>query len=94
MDDQSQVDSTAVGTPIESDIAYLDAIVPKMRALGVMRFGELELGPVPLSDAADDVERATQRIPTAQQLEQRAREERRRVASAASGGPIRRVADQ
>ncbi len=76
---------------LEPDIAYLEAIVPVMRRLGVVDFAGVKLGPVPLSDAGQD--EPTQRTLTAAELERRARQERRRVASASSGGPVPRVGD-
>lgn len=71
-------------------IADLEQRVAKMRELGVTKWGDIELGPLPPSEAASAEQ--TQRLTPAQQ-EQRAREERRRIASAASGGPLRRLAD-
>jgi hypothetical protein len=81
-----------VGAETESAIADLECRVAKMRALGVTRWGDIELGPVPLSDAASDDR--DQRTLTADELTRRAREERRRVAMASSGGPVPRVARQ
>ena len=49
----------------------------------------LKLGPAP--QPTDDDETETQPILSPQKREQLAREERRRIASASSGGPVRRL---
>ncbi len=87
----ARFETNHVGADTESTLADLEARVRKMRDLGVTRWGDIELGPAPTSDVESDDNMAQQ--PTAAQLEQRAREERRRVALASSGGPLRRLAD-
>jgi hypothetical protein len=67
-------------------IDELEARVAKMRALGVSKWGDIELGPEPQSDA-DSTNDETQRTTPADRLKQ-ARTERHRVASLASGGPV------
>ncbi len=86
----SQVHSASVGSPIDEARDYLNAIVPLMRELGVEEYDGLRLGPMPPSDAASREDDETQRLTPEKQVA-RAREERRRIAMAASGGPIRRV---
>lgn len=81
--DSCQIRDGAMGDVYS--IEELEARVRKMRALGVTRWGTIELGPEPQSDAADDD--TTQRTSPADHLKQ-ARSERQRVASLASGGPV------
>ena len=65
----------------------LEALVTKMRALGVLECNGVKLGPVPVTDS-EESEESTQRSFTANlQQERQARLERRRLAFAASGGP-------
>lgn len=64
----------------------LEARVRKMRALGVTRWGDIELGPEPPSDSGERDE--TQRQPTAEERMRRERDERRRVAQLSSGGLV------
>lgn len=75
-----------MGTGDEA-VVYLDIVVAAMRRLGVSEYAGIKLGPPP-SDGADD--NATQRDDAAK-VEMRAREERRRIALASSGGPLKRV---
>ena len=71
--------------PIDS--SQLEDVVKRMRALGVTKFGGIELGPDP--NARPDEEGETQR--TAEAAHAKAARDQR-VRFGASGGPIRRVA--
>jgi hypothetical protein len=68
------------------DITQLPAVVAQMRALGVTRWGDIELGPDP--NTRPDEEGETQR--TAEAAHAKAVRDQR-VRFGASGGPIRRV---
>lgn len=71
-------------------VAYLNAVVPAMRSLGVTEFDGLRLGPPPSQpDGADGSERKL----TTDEIERRSRAERQRIALAASGGPVKRILD-
>lgn len=70
--------------PIDS--SQLEDVVKRMRALGVTKFGGIELGPDP--NARPDEEGETQRKAEADHLKERRDQ---RVRFGASGGPIRRV---
>lgn len=87
--DSRTVQTNQVATETETALADLEARVMKMRELGVTRWGGIELGPLPPPSNAGDDE-TTQRL-TAAQVEQRARDERKRIASASSGGPLKRL---
>lgn len=67
-----------------TDIADLEARVAKMRSLGVVKWGDIELGPEP-SPESDE----TQRTATPDEAMKMARAERQRVAFAASGGTVK-----
>jgi hypothetical protein len=77
---------TIVGT--DDAIASLEAKVGAMRRLGVTKWGDIELGPAPLSDADDDI--PAQRVDAAK-AEQERRDRVRRIALASSGGPLKPV---
>ena len=66
------------------DLADLEARVLRMRALGVTKWGDIELGPEPAP--ADDSDQPSGY--TAEERVKMARVERQRVASLASGGPV------
>ena len=68
--------------------AQLRLDVELMRELGVAEWREIKLGPAP---EQHDEERSTQQRFTADELEKRARDERRRISMASSGGPVKRV---
>lgn len=73
--------------PEDRPYADFEERVALMRRLGVTKWGDIELGPVPLStEARDDDE--TQRSMTPTVTEMQRRQERRRLALAASGGPV------
>ena len=78
-----------VGTDTDAAIEDFRARCRAMRAEGATQWDGITLGPVPYSASASDD--STQRTLTADELERRAREERRRIASASSGGPVPRV---
>lgn len=69
-----------------NDTAYLTAIVPVMRSLGVTEFGVVKLGPTP-SQQTDDQAKPT----NSPDIEQKRRDERRRIALASSPGLVRRL---
>ena len=69
----------------DEDIAYLEAVVPVMRRLGVVEGFTLRLGPTP----ADPEATQPTHIPAEDEV--KAREERRRIAMASSGGPVPRL---
>ena len=71
----------------EQAIVYLENVVGAMRRLGVVEFDGIKLGPPP-SDGADDQRDSAV---DAAKHEQTQREQRRRVALASSGGPLKRV---
>lgn len=71
---------------LPDDLKDLEARVAKMRELGVTKWGDIELGPPPASAETGEIESVS-----LADMERKAREERRRVAIAASGGPTRRV---
>lgn len=65
------------------DVAYLQALVPVMRELGVTSFGTVTLGPAKAAEAPgpDDDERK-------QLAEKQAVEREKRMRYGASGGPV------
>jgi hypothetical protein len=68
------------------DLSTLEAAVATMRRLGVTKWNGIELGPEPPITAEDEDE------PSGLSAEDRvkaARAERQRVASLASGGPVK-----
>lgn len=64
------------------DVAYLQALVPVMRELGVVSFGTVTLGPAKAAEAPDELEDERKQLALKQAAE---REERMRFG--ASGGP-------
>ena len=63
----------------------LEARVAKMRALGVTRWGDIELGPEPTAPSdADDMTQRSRPDDVAKAV----RAEKHRVAALASGGPV------
>lgn len=75
---------------VDSEMARLTLVVETMRALGVSRYGDIELGPQPYP-VSDPEERDERKRPSAAMAEQKARDERRRIAQSGSGGPVKRV---
>jgi hypothetical protein len=73
---------------VSEAVVYLETVVAAMRRLGVSEFDGIKLGPPP-SDGTEAEDNGP--AVDAAKVEQRAREERRRVALASSGGPLRRV---
>lgn len=69
------------------DSSQLEDVVRRMRALGVTKFGGIELGPDPTTPRPDK-EDETQRTADAERLKQ---ERDQRVRFGASGGPRPRV---
>lgn len=61
--------------------------VALMRELGVTRWGDIELGPAP-APRVEAKDPPTQPRLSPEQQEIRERQERRRIALAASGGPV------
>lgn len=87
-----QVDSgTLVGS--EDAIKLIETLEPIARKRGLtrVRVGEIEFDLGPAEPVPSEDEDKTQRRLTANELERRMRDERRRIASAASGGPIKRL---
>jgi hypothetical protein len=72
----------------ESDpaIADLEARVAKMRALGVTRWGDIELGPAPQGEAKTQTQ---QKSPA--QLEEERRKAQRSIALGAAGALVPRL---
>lgn len=63
------------------DPAMLSAVVAQMRALGVTKYGDIELGPDPsVKDDTDETQRTAD-------AERRERERKQRIVTGASGGP-------
>lgn len=73
-----------VGTETDSAIADLEARVEAMRRLGISRWADIELGPVPGSPVEDNTEQSAR-------LERQEKERVERVRFAASGGPRRAI---
>ena len=71
-----------------TDISSLEARVAKMRALGVTKWGDIELGPVPQPEAKAETQ---QERPEAR--ERRTREEQRRTFLAASARLVPRLGE-
>jgi hypothetical protein len=69
-------------------IADLEARVAKMRALGVTRWGDIELGPVPQSEAKVETQSKSP-----DRREREARDEQRRIALSASGRLVPRLGE-
>lgn len=70
--------------------AELEAAVAKMRALGVTKWNGIELGPEPTAVGTDsDTDQPSG--PSADERAKQTRAERQRVASLASGGPVKTV---
>lgn len=67
---------------VHPDIAYLEAIVPVMRRLGVLEHGSTKLGADPLATNDNPAKQ-----PTANEVNVNARAERARVMRLSSGGP-------
>lgn len=63
----------------------LEARVAKMRALGVTKWGDIELGPEPPPAESGE----TQRTSPPDEVLRTMRAEKQRVASLASGGPVK-----
>lgn len=78
-----------MGSDDVATIEDLELRVKKMRALGVTKWGDIELGPEPPSTSGTDAEE-TQRV-SAEEQERRARAEMRTRAHGASGGPRARL---
>lgn len=72
----------------EIDIAELEARVAKMRALGVTRWGDIELGPEPVP--ADTAKTQTQHV-SPEAIERKQRETQRAIALGASGRLVPRL---
>lgn len=68
------------------DLADLEATVAMMRRLGVTEWNGIKLGPEPIP-ASDEQPSG----PTADERVKQARAERQRIASLASGGPVRGI---
>ncbi len=81
--------SSTVGNS-EDALAYLDAVVPAMRRLGVREFAGLVLDPEP---TLPDQEDPTERKLSAAEIQQQLRDNRKRIALGASGGPVKRIFD-
>lgn len=86
-----QVDSACtLQTVGERDaISDLEQRVTKMRELGVTKWGDIELGPVPQAEAKAETQ---QESPDAR--ERRARDEQRRIALSASGRLVPRLGER
>lgn len=70
-------------------ISDLEQRVAKMRALGVTKWGDIELGPAPAPEATT----TTQQPKSPEAIEREQRNARRTVALAASGSLVRRLAE-
>lgn len=85
-----RVQTNQVGADTDSAITELEARVAKMRALGVTRWGDIELGPAPTSGSPE--EDATQRSDMLDRKSQEDAKRARRLKFGASGGPRPAVA--
>lgn len=68
-----------------ADLQVLEQRVAKMRALGVTKWGDIELGPEPTPAETGE----TQRTSPPDEVLRTLRAEKQRVASLASGGPVK-----
>ncbi len=74
---------------MSDSISDLEAAVLKMRALGVTKWNGIELGPQPVDSNDGDADEPSGL--SADERVKAARAERQRIASLASGGPVKAV---